>query len=200
VFKRIVVLCLALALGFWFFQSIVENDKLREKRQVENQRIFDEIKSNVTKLKEKFGANSQWVESLSKGESYRFKPILSIELEKVWNKDKPIIFLGSLNDIATIDESNYQVTLERGLWSGLDTMFSTKLRLSLVANKDLIDTFLAKHPDLLENFGLNNGIALAAKISEIESSQITDSEGTITEVKTGKGVLLGLVFTGDARL
>jgi len=200
VLKRIIWICIGIVIIAWIAQSKIENDRVKEEKRVESQRILNEIKSNVSALKKETGTNLNWVETLSGGEKYRFKPIMSIELEKEWIAGSPILFLGSLNDIETFDQSHYLVTFERSLWGSLDTMFDTELRLSLKAEKEIIDKFMAANPRLLEDYGFNNGVAIAARIDAVESSQIADDEGVVTEIKTGKGVLLGLVFTGKARL
>lgn len=198
--KRIIWICITISLVVWIAQNKIESDRIKEERRAENQRILSEVKSSVAALQENTGAKSNWTKSLSGGEKYRYKPIMSIELEKEWITESPILFLGSLNDIATLDDNHYQVKFEQSLWSSLNTMFDTELQLSLKADKQLIDKFMSDNPKLLKDYGFNSGVAVAAQIYKIESNQIADNEGLITEVKTGKGVLLGLVFTGDATL
>jgi hypothetical protein len=188
-----------LALVAWFIQTKVENNRIRDEKRVETQRIEAEIKSDVAILKNSTGASLSWANTLSDGKDYRFKPILSIELEKVWLNQLPILFPGSLNDIATLDEIHYQVTFERSLWA-VKPMFDTSLRLSLKADKKIIDDFMSKNPKLLEHFGFNNSLVVAAKISKIEVSQISDNEGVTSEIRTGVGELIGIVFIGDVEL
>tara|TARA_R110002073_G_scaffold139549_2_gene289832 strand:- start:170 stop:745 length:576 start_codon:yes stop_codon:yes gene_type:complete len=189
--------CIAVALVTWFVQSKIENDGIRDEKRAENQQVLDEIKASVVALEKSFSASSSWESSLSNGKKYRFRPIFSIELEKVWINNSPILFLGSLIDVATLDETHYQVSFEQSLWG---TMFGSELKLSLKAEKKIIDKFMSENPKLIEDYGFNNGVAVAAQIFEIESSQISDAEGVVTEVKTGNGELLGIVFTGDAEL
>ena len=196
--QRIVWVCVVLALTAWFVKTKVENDRIRDEKRAEIQKIETEIKADVTILKNATGASLNWANTLSDGKNYRLKPILSIELEKVWLNQPPILFPSSLNDIVTLDEMHYQVTFERG-WA-LEPMLDTKLRLSLKADKKVIDTFMSKNPKLLEDFGFNNNLVVSAKISEIEASQISDNEGVTTEVKTGIGELVGIVFLGDVEL
>lgn len=198
--NRIIWTCVALALVAWIASTKIENDRVKEEKRAERQLILDEIKSSVTALKKTTGASSNWIDSLSNGEKYRFKPILTIDLEKEWINGSTILFLGALNDIATLDNEHYQVIFEQSLWSGFDTMFDTELKISLKAEKEFIDKFMSANPNLLKDYGFNNGIAVAAQIHKIESSQIADENGVIREVKTGKGVLLDLVFIGDALL
>ena len=198
--RRIIWVCASIALVAWIAQTKIENDRVKDENRVEAQRVLKEITFRIATLEKATGASSSWMGALSNGEKYRFKPILSIELEKVWVNGSAILFLGALNDIATLDDSHYKVTFEQSLWNSLDTMFDTKLKLSLKAEKAIVDKFMSANPKLLEDYGFNNGVAVAAQIQAIESSHIVDTENIITEVKTGKGVLLGLVFTGDAQL
>jgi hypothetical protein len=200
VLKRIIWICFAIALVAWLVQSKIENDRIRGEKRAENQRVLNEIKTRVSVLEKSSGASSNWVSSLSNGDQYRFKPILTIELEKVWVNNSPILFFGSLKDISTLDDAHYKVTFERSLWSRIGTMFDTELQLSLKAEKETIDKFMSENPKLLEDYGFNNGVAVTAKIFEIDANQISNAEGVITEIKIGNGELLGIVFTGDVQL
>ena len=79
----------------------------------------------------------------------------------------------------------------------MEIMFDTELRLSLKAKKSQIDSFMKIHPDLFEDHRFNNGVAVVARIDEIYSNQVVDPEYGFTEIKTGGGELLDLIYTGD---
>lgn len=197
--RRIILIFIAVAFVALIAQNQIESYRVDKEERAESQRTLNEIRSNVDALKKQTGASLSWVKALSGEEKHGFGPVMSIELEKEWVTESPILFLGSLKDIATLDESHYQVVFNDSLWISLGIMFNPPLRVSLKAEKELIDQFMSANPNLTEDYGFNNGVALAARIHKIESSQIASSEG-YTEVKTGKGVLLGIVFTGFRRL
>ena len=46
----------------------------------------------------------------------------------------------------------------------------------------------------------SNGIVIVAKIDDITSTDERGDKGEIVEVKTGKGQLLDLVYTGDVTI
>jgi len=191
--KRIIWTCAVIALIAWFIQNKVESYNIRDNELADNQRVLNKIKASLTNLELETGASSNWETSLGKGERYSSKTILTIELENLWIKNSPIIYIGSIHDIVTLDESHYKVEFERNL-NGT-TLFETELKLSLKAEKKIIDKFLSENPNIMGDYGFNNSVAVSAQILEIESSQISGEDGYITEVKTGSGKLLGIVFT-----
>ena len=199
--KRIVWICIALVAIAWFAQSKIENNRIVKARLAEEQRIKSNIKENVTALERSTGATMKWVEPLRTREKSSFNTILSIELEKAWVENSPILFFGSIHDIANLNETHYQIIFEQDIWYASDLFdtelmnFDTELKLSLKADKKLIDEFMAQNPKFLEDY-FNRGVALAAKIQKIESSLCTDAEGFTPDVKIGVGDLLGLELTG----
>ena len=195
--KRIIWSCIAIVIISWVVRSNIENNRIREEKLIEKEKQAETIRADVNALARAHGARSNWVTTLSGGSQYRFKPILSIELERVWINNGPIVFWGSLKDIVTLDENHYEVMFERTLWASVEFMFDTDLRLSLQAKKSQIDSFMNSHQDLLGDYGFNNGIAVIAKVDEIYSNQIVDPECGIADIKTGSGELLDLIYTGD---
>jgi hypothetical protein len=73
--------------------------------------------------------------------------------------------------------------------------FGTVLQLSLVSSKDIVDTFLSKHPDLFKR-RYNNGVAVVARIYSIRTLSIPGKEGIREEVKIGDGELVDIMYTG----
>ena len=123
-------------------------------------------------------------------------PILTIELEHLWQSDRPILFIGSIKDILSRVDGDYQVLVERDLFT-LEPMFATELRLSLRARKAYIDLFIAKHPKLFADSGFTSGVAVLAKVRAIETSEERGEDGERVDVKTGLGELLEIRYTGD---
>jgi hypothetical protein len=123
-------------------------------------------------------------------------PILSIELEHAWQGKRPILFLGVIKNISSIDNTNYRVEIEKGLINS-NHQFASELRLSLKVAKKQLDAFLADNPKLAKSNGIDNGIAVVAKVQSISVSERPGEGGDMIDVKTGNGELVELVYTGD---
>ena len=188
--KRVIWSCIAIALISWFVQSNIENKRIQEEEKQQAEAIRDAANA----LGRAHGVTSDWVNTLS---GYKFKSILSVELERVWINNGPILFWGSLEDISTLDENHYEVVFKRSRSASRASRFRTELRLSLRAGKSLIDSFMQSNPDFPEHYRFNNGVAVVARIDEIYSNHVADPECGITDIKTGGGELLDLIYTGD---
>lgn len=197
--KKIIWAIIALLLVGYFVNSYVENNARREAKRQKTELNEQKVKAVVEGLISQSNAISDWPARLSNGESYRFEPIRTIELEKLWLVERPILFVGSIQDIKTKDDDNYSVVIERNMLSSLGNMYSTDLQLSLVVAKDQLDTFLEKHPNLFKGLGLDNDIAVTANIHSIETIYISGEECAREEIKIGYGEMLGVEFVGRVR-
>ena len=141
----------------------------------------------MNKMVSDFGAVDNWDEKLSEGEKSGEK-ILTMELEKLWMTDRPILFVGSMEDVANADDQNaYSIFMDyRGKsWGN----FSSRLSLSLRCPKTLFDTFLKEHPSVLSEA---NDVAVIAKINKVESHVQQTEEGD-KAIKVGIGLCLDII-------
>ena len=195
--KRIIWIIVAVAVVGYFFNSYTENKAKRETDRVEAERIEQATKDAVSQMTSRTNAVRDWEENFSKGEKFRFAPILTVELERLWLQQRPILFIGAIKDIASHNQAQYAVLVERSLFGSFDFMLGTELQLSLLSNKEKIDIFLKEHPDLFKDFGFNNGVAVVARINSIRTTYVTGEEGEREEVKIGDGELIDILYTGD---
>ena len=157
----------------------------------------------VAKLASRNNAVDDWEKILSEGNGVRFEPILTIDLEKLWLTARPILFVGALKDVATYNEENYTVRIERSIFtkrtvlSNFGFIFDTELELLLHSPKSKIDSFLKEHPTLFKNLGFNNGIAVVAQIRSVRTAYFSGENGEREEVKIGEGELLEILYTGN---
>ncbi len=136
-------------------------------------------------------AVDNWEEDLRRGKQFRLEPILTVELERLWLTDRPILFAGAIKDIATIDKETYRMEIEGS---------QSELRLSLQCQKRMIDLFLKEHPNLFkEDYVLKNDVAVIADIDEIETKIVSGSVGETEEIKVGKGKCIDLLYTGNVQ-
>ena len=196
--KKFVWAIIAAAVVGYFINSHMVRKAEREAEHAEAKRIEQAMKAALVQLTTRTSAISDWEETLSKGKRFRFEPILTVELERLWLQQRPILFIGSIKDIATHDNAQYTISIERSLYGSFNYMFGTELQLSLLSEKQYIDSFLNKNPDLFNDYGLNNGVAVVARINSIKTNTLLGEEGERQEVKIGTGELLEIMYTGDA--
>jgi len=189
-----------LLLAGYLVNSYVEKNTRREDQRIKVEQNKQKTQASVKEIATRLNAVTDWDTQLGNGESYRFEQIRTVELEKIWLIDSPILFVGRLQDIKTKDDDNYNVLVERNLLSSLENMFITNLQLSLVAPKNKIDAFLKLHPDLFKGVGLDKDIAVVANIDSIETIYVSGEECGREEIKVGYGEMLDLEFVGLVRL
>ena len=197
--KKIIWIIVALVIGGYFVNSYLENEAKRDAERAEAKRVKQTIKSAVAEMVSRTGAVDDWESSLSKGEKFRLSPIFTVELEKLWLENQPILFIGNIKDIATYNESHYIVLIKRNFLFGY--MFGTELQLSLLSSKERIDSFLKQHPDLFKDngYGFSNGVAVIARVKTIRTTYVPGEEGEREEVRIGEGELVNILYTGDVR-
>ena len=133
----------------YFINSNLEEKATREAEKA----VAAKIEAAVSQMVARTDAIDDWQSRLSGG-------VLTIELERLLVQPRPILFRGAIKDIFTVDLSSYTVLIESSLFSG-------RLQLSLISRKEIVDSFLEKHPDLFGNFGWNNGVAVVARVHSI---------------------------------
>lgn len=193
--KIIWLIIVLLGVGYIVNSSIESNAK-REAENAERELIEQKVKASVQGIVTRTNAIKDWESHLGNGESFRFAPILTVELERLWLVENPILFIGNILDIKTHDEVNYIVTVERDMLSSLGIMFTTELQLSLDAPKTQIDTFIKKHPDLLSGLAFEGRIAVIAKVNSIETIYATGEEGVRDEIRVGHGNMIDIEYLG----
>jgi hypothetical protein len=210
--KRIIVILLVVAVGAYFAYSHFEGKaKERHEKQAKEERIKkrqNAVRSNVTKMASKFGAIDDWERKLQEKRKGNTFKIWTIELEKLWLTDQPILFRGFIKDIYSIDRNTYSMSLDKQIDLFADEPYlDTELALSLKCPKTMIDSFLNAHPtaSLSEDTDFN-GVAVIAKINKIESSswhrsESVDSSGDLNDkemvTKIGIGECLDIFYTGE---
>ena len=188
---------IVLAVSGYFANSCVEKKAKREAENTEAKRIEEATRSAVSAMVSRTGAVDDWERNLSKGERFGSKRILTVDLERLWLQNRPILFIGFIKDIATYDEAHYTVLVERSLFNSLDYMFDTELEVSLRATKSRIDSFLEEHPS---GFGFADDVAVIADVKTIQTAYIPGEEGGREEVKIGEGELIDIIFLGEEKM
>lgn len=202
--KKVIWIIAVLVGGGYFVNSYLENKAIRKAdrkaEQVEAKRIELAANSAVAQMVSQTNAIDDWTFQLLRGrEIFRSEPILTAELENLWLQNRPILFIGSIRDISTQDQSHYMITVEGNLSLSFEGMLGTQLQLSLISEKERIDSFLKKNPDSFKKNGFRNynAVAVVARIKTVRTTFFTGSEGESEEVKIGDGELVDILYTGD---
>lgn len=201
--KRVIWIIVIILIGGYFVNNYLEDKAKEEAAKAETERIEKATKAAIVQLAKRTNAVDNWEKDLSNGNQFRSEPILTVELERLWLTDRPILFVGSIKDISTIDQETYKMEIERSSFSGFEYMFSgTQLRLVLQCQKQRIDSFLKEHLDLFKDDGVRNGVAVIADIDEVETKTVSGSEGKEEEIKVGigKGKCIDLFYIGNVQL
>ena len=194
--NKIAWILVVIAVGGYFTNSFIQ-EKIKQKQLLmEEKRAEEIIKENVAQITSSYNAVDNWPTILSKGERYRSETILTIELEKLWLQERPILFIGSIKDIATHDNSQYSILIERNLNSSFKYSFPTELQLSLTSSQERINSFLQNHPNIFKKYEFDNSVAVVAKVNSIRTVYAPRYEGVHREIRIGDGQLLEIVYTG----
>jgi hypothetical protein len=144
-------------------------------------------------LAKRHNAVDSWDQDLALGQPARETPVLTMELEKAWLTDRPILFIGKIKDIKTEDKENYRVIVDRDIfWSAVlaRPILKTELRVAGLISKQALESFIAMNPDYLDPA---NGIALIVKVDAIEPSESAGPDAGRDSGRVGKGHILDLM-------
>jgi len=160
------------------------NSKKRTEK-AEMDELFND--AAISELAKRYNADNSWQKTLAKGDDSSFANVLTIELEKYWLIDGPIIFMGSIRDIRSEDLENYRIIVSSPWPNSILT--TAGIQLSLVCPRPIIDLFLKEHPDYFNGLSqVFNRVALVADIDKI---------GIGYDDRIGIGKCLDLLFIED---
>ncbi len=185
-FLFIILILLAVTLIFY---AVSRNRAYKAQIESEKTQKEKNLIAAVENLKDRHNA-FDWAKELSNDRDDRFfKPVLTLELEKLWLTDRPTLFIGSIRDISTLDQNRYVLKLS-GFW-----LMRLDYGLELICSKQTIDSLLEKHPDVVG--GINNGIAVIAKIKNIKSVSVSKNEGETENMRIGEGEAIDIIYVDD---
>ncbi len=183
-FKRVIVVT-AVILSLCMLscsdrQKDISDSRAKEKAQEEALRVA------VLTFAKDSGADTIWGKSIIKKQP---RYLYSIDLEAAWLIDKPILFIGTLENVATGNDINYQLLIR-------DSRHSPEFKLELLCPKQKVDSIIkAMNSDTETFFGAK--IAVAAKVTQVEYRLQPAKEG-MERVFIGHGNCLNIMYLGDA--
>jgi hypothetical protein len=128
------------------------------------QKLRESTRAAINKTVSNFDAISNWDEKLS--EIVGDREILTMELQQLWLTGRPILFMGSVEDVAKNedDQDTYSISMFYAFNNKFD--FRSRLVLSLRCQKILLDAFLKQHPKVLSG---ESDIAVIANINKVNT-------------------------------
>lgn len=170
-----------------------------EKKQQQEAR--DQQQRNIRSAVENFvatdSADDSWAQTLAAGNRTRRTPIRTVELQKIWLTNTPILFIGELEDIYKAPDGSSRIKLNHGLRSG--TIFlGSEINVDLACNADVLDEITSKAAG--DKGEVSPGIAVTTKINQVQYTPNRDSDGTIIPGHTGYGDCVNIIYLGTTRL
>ena len=191
--KALIALALAVCIGL-YAESKLREGRLLDVERAEAERITAQTIQAISEMVRRTNAESGWEQSLSSGRMVGVS-VLTIDLEREWIREHPILFTGSVDDVAGHTQPQYTLRMGNLTTPGA---FEQVLELSLLAPRELVDSFRVEHPAQFEDYGFNNGVAIAARIERIErAQQHSVLDGYAEDILVGHGALIDMVYTGD---
>jgi hypothetical protein len=174
----------------WLLHSC-EQSRVRERDRVAARTTIEraalEDLANVVTTHQ---AITDWESKICNGSSVRIDTVFSIDLERVWLVDRPILFAGSIRDVSTSEHGDsYDIVIDQSYLRSCITL--TDLRLSLRCPKTLVDAFLAKKPETRTD--IRARVAVVADIESVTTEKEADADGSKHDVRVGVGACRDLV-------
>jgi hypothetical protein len=199
-FKRLIFVFTILAIVAYLVTSYLERIAKEKTEREGRETIERSVTSAVDKMVSQYNAVSDWREQLSQRQSSGTEKILGVQLERLWLVQRPILFIGSIEEISTMDGQTYRVRIQSHRSNALSHLFLTRLGLELKCTQTMLDSFLEAHPNLFSGSGPGpkNGVAVIAKIGQIKTHVILGKEAR-EELRMGVGDCLDMTYTGDVQ-
>jgi hypothetical protein len=161
-------------------RAATERDK---DRQVRREKAQEAIRA----LAASSGADATWKSELI-GQSFNPR-VYSLDVERVWLRDRPILLIGRLEDVSALDESNYTLTVRSG--DLLAPVFALEIVCPISKAEPTVEAVRADRDNLL-----GGGVAVAARVTAVKSFTEHDGE-SLRRVFTGYGKCVEVTYVGE---
>jgi len=191
--QRIKLILLWLAVGAvlaYFVHSQYQSHVKAKQRQVQLQTETDALVARLRQLALQHGAETDWASKLESKSRVRLSPIMSVELQDVWVRDVPILFVGTLKDIAKNEDGSYQILAQHDSFSSGGHLLFTELFLSARCPAELAIPLLSMAKDAPYTVFAN--VAIIGKVRSLNSQQVRSSEGDNEVQFTGLSTCLAI--------
>lgn len=183
--RKLILALLALGLGYWAF-SLWHDHVESENRMAAREAKRRNENALVSSMAAKSDAATTWAANLARDSRLRTSPILTSELQNQWLINRPILFLGNLEDIAKIQDGSYQLIIEHGSVDSPYIFLQSRIRVNLSCSETVTAPLMHAAAGR-ETFKLGPDTAVTAIIDRIDRTTARDSEGDLIAVLTGYG-------------
>jgi hypothetical protein len=165
------LIVLVFAVGGYFtynhFGTKAKEKAKKERIKSEKEGLRESTRAAINKMVSKFDAIDNWDEKLREivGDK-EVREIFTMELQNLWLIDRPILFMGQIEDVANNDDDldTYSISIFYSLYNKFD--FGSRLLVSLKCPKTLLNSFFREHPKVLSD---TNDVAVIAKIKKVST-------------------------------
>ena len=144
----------------------------------------------VNDLARKSGAIVDWKEQLGSTDFAALNRVYSVDVERILISQKPVLFLGVLEDVASDDQKNDSLFIRD------KSLFFPEIRLHLTCPKVVVDSLLMAVKKDKESL-YAGGIAVTALIAKVDHQMFFDGKET-HHIFIGQGKCVDIVHIGDA--
>lgn len=175
------------AFGYRYYderQRRVEEERQREARRAALTRLEEFVRTT--------GSSTGWEHKGGEEVDEPLERMLTVDLEREWLGERPVLFVGAVSDVATAEDRSYRVFVEyRPL---IDALFLSKvLRLEVDCARERLDPVInARRRSSTRAFD-GSGVAVAARIQRVRRELTPAGEGERT-VLTGVGTCIDVLY------
>ncbi len=163
------------------------------REETNEEAAMHKLRKTVTQFAKQSNADISWMMSIEKNVEEPFRSLRSlytIDLEKLWLIDSPIVFIGTLDNVTTESEADYQLLIEYS-YVELPT-----LRLQILCAKSQLAPILARLKSDKKSI-IPGCVVVSAKITQLEYTTEPEKDGT-ERVFCGYGRCVDIAYLGDA--
>jgi len=196
--KRIVVVGALLFFAAYLYNTYADNRRAEEAAQIKKQHRIEEARTTIQEMANRTGAIDDWKAKLDEEKSV-LEGVMTFELEDLWIRDRPIIFIGYIDDVRSYNEEYYQIRVRQS-WIHSKSLLRLNAYLLLLTEKNRMRAFMSNNDWQPDAILPSNNVAVAAQIGRITVEHETDSDGSTTEMRVAEGRLVDIQHIGDVRL
>lgn len=191
--KKIIFLLIVCASLAYCADRYVASQKREDARREAQAAQLEENRAAVQALAARYSANYKWYHVFDRKGDPLGLQVMQADLEEQWLGDKPIIFIGKIDDYRNTTDGRYQVTVKPDVFSIGLRLYDVGL--DVKAPKELIKNFVSTNPKALSGpfSSVDGSIVVIAKINSVEK-RFEGSGDDAGEVRYGMGELLDIRY------
>lgn len=172
-------------IGYWGYSSWQDHVEFEQKR-IAREAKRETLKSAVSQMASIANAVTDWPAHLASEKRTRRTPVLTAELQRLWVLERPILFLGNLEDVVINPDGTYRVIVQHNWLDSKYKFVGNTIRVALDCPESVAAPLL-NAAKVQRRMILGSDTAITGQIQRIVTTSHTDAEGDTTTVLTGFG-------------